>query len=62
MNYYGNGTWSAVLPDVVVDCMFKTMPMTALTSSMCNSLERAFNSASVTVLVDPPQRSACSGQ
>ena len=55
MNYYGNGTWSAVLPDVVVDCMFKTMPMS-------NSLERAFNSASVTVLVDPPQRSACSGQ
>jgi hypothetical protein len=30
----GNGALSVVLPDVVVDCTFKTIPWTALTSSM----------------------------
>jgi hypothetical protein len=39
---------SVVLPDVVVDCMFKTIPWTALTSSMWSCWERALSSASVT--------------
>jgi hypothetical protein len=40
---------SVVLPDVVVDCTFKTIPWTALTSSMWSCWERALSSASVTV-------------
>ncbi len=44
---YGNGALSVVLPDVVVDCMLRTIPWTALTSSMCICWERALSSASV---------------
>ncbi len=39
----GRGALSVVLPDVVVDCMFKTIPWTALTSSMWSCWESALS-------------------
>lgn len=52
----GSGALSVVLPDVVVDCMLRTIPWTALTSSMWSCWERAWSSASVTVALSTIDR------